>query len=197
MTGALRLFKGQTIFIGAEEGSKRLILSTVKLNPEVNYFRTYLEDVPGSLAKVTEIFKNSNLSVLTGGAFSFGNLWVSEFLLDFKGLSTSPKEIVSQIEGLGGFVVSGEITELLPKSFNLQWSFQLNGDEKDEVYLMLPQSFCNRIGLIWTSTSYAVVKAWPQVKALFMDFYPQMQSSSESPQRSTMCLAPSTPSPIF
>lgn len=51
MTGALRLFKGQTIFIGAEEGSKRLILSTVKLNPEVNYFRTYLEDVPGSLPK--------------------------------------------------------------------------------------------------------------------------------------------------
>lgn len=147
-------------------------MSTVKLNPEVSYFRTYLEDVPGSLAKVTEIFKNSNLSILTGGAFSFGNLWVSEFLIDFKGLSASPEEIENQIERLGGFVVSGEITELLPRSFNLQWSFQLNGDEKEEVYLMLPQSFCNRIGLTWTQTSFSVVKAWPQVKAVFMDFYP-------------------------
>jgi hypothetical protein len=172
MTGALGLFKGQTVFVGADRESRRLIISTVKLNPEVSYFRTYLEDVPGSLAKITEIFKENRIGILTGGAFSFGNLWVSEFLLDFKGLNISPAEIKDRVARLGGFVASQELTELLPRSFDLEWSFQLNEDEKDEAYLMLPKSFCNRMGLTWSASSYAIMKAWPQVKTLFIDFCP-------------------------
>jgi hypothetical protein len=172
ISGALGLFEGQTLFASCEEGSRQLFLSTIKLNPSVNYFRVFLEDVRGSLASITEIFNANELNILSGGAFSFGNIWVSEFIVDFKGSDASPEDINSEIEGLGAFATSKEITELFPKAFDLQSTLEIVGDGPEEMYLALPGSFSDRIGLAGGPTSYAVLKAWPQVKALFIYFYP-------------------------
>lgn len=172
ISGALGLFEGQTLFASCEEGSRQLFLSTIKLNPSVNYFRIFLEDVRGSLASITEIFKANELNILSGGAFSFGNIWVSEFIVDFKGTDASPEDINSEIEGLGAFATSSEITELFPKAFDLQSTLKVIGDGPEGMYLALPGSLSDRIGLVGESTSYAVLKAWPQVKALFIYFYP-------------------------
>ena len=172
ISGALGLFAGQTLFASFEDGSRQLFLSTIKLNPSVNYFRVFLEDVRGSLAKITEVFRENNLNILSGGAFSFGSIWVSEFIVDFKGTDVSPEDVSGEIEGLGGFVTSSEITELFPKAFDLQSTLEIIGDGPDGMCLLLPSAFSERIGLAGGSTSYAVLKAWPQVKALFIYFYP-------------------------
>jgi hypothetical protein len=171
ISGALGLFQGQTLFGSCEEGSMRVFLSTLRLNPAVNYFRMYLEDVRGSLAKVTEIIKDKKINILSGGAFSFGNLWVSEFILDFKGVEVSPEEISDAIEELGGFVTIRELTELFPRSFELDSVFQIEGNETEGLYLSLPDDFSAKVGLTRKSALYAVLKAWPRVKALFIDFY--------------------------
>lgn len=172
ISGALSLFQGQTLFGSCEEDSRRLFLSTIKLNPSVNYLRIFLEDVRGSLARITGLFKENNINILSGGAFGFGSIWVSEFVLDFKGVDASPEDIAREIEGLGGFVTSREITELFPKSFDLQSTLEIVGDGPEGMHLLLPRRFSERIGLDWESTSYSVLKAWPRVKALFIDFYP-------------------------
>ncbi|MFQ6052961.1 MAG: hypothetical protein ACE5OO_01850 [Candidatus Bathyarchaeia archaeon] len=172
ISGVLRLFEGQTLFGSCEEGSRQLFLSTVKLNPYVNYFRIYLEDIRGSLAKITGILEGSNVNILSGGAFSLGNIWISEFTLDFKGADASPEDVINEIEGRGGYVTSREITELFPRSFDLQSTFEISGSESDGMYLLLPGDFSSRCGLVWESASYAVLKAWPRVKALSVSFYP-------------------------
>jgi len=41
ISGALGLFAGQTLFASFEDGSRQLFLSTIKLNPSVNYFRVF------------------------------------------------------------------------------------------------------------------------------------------------------------
>lgn len=171
ISGALRLFEGQTLFGSLEEGSRQLFLSTIKLNPSVNYFRIYLEDIRGSLARITEIFKEDNINILSGGAFSMGNLWVSEFIVDFKGVEASPEDIINEIEGMGGFVTSREITELFPRSFDLQSTFEVFGNGPEEMHLLLPSSFSSRISMAGGTASYVVLNAWPRVKALFVNFY--------------------------
>lgn len=171
ISGALGLFKGQTLFGSCEEGSRRLFLSTIKLNPSVNYLRIFLEDIRGSLARITELFRANNINILSGGAFTFGNIWVSEFIVDFKGVDASPEDIISELEGLGGFVTSREITELFPRSFDLQSTFEISGDESEGKYLLLPSDLSERIGLAWESASYAVLNAWTRVKALYIGFY--------------------------
>jgi len=170
ISGALGLFEGQTLFGSYEEGSRQLFLSTIKLNPSVNYFRIYLEDIRGSLAKITEIFKEFNINILSGGAFSLGNIWISEFILDFKGADAQPEDVINEIEGLGGFVTSREITELFPRSFDLQSTLEISGGGPEELDLILPSNFL-RGEMAWKSASYAVMKAWPRVKALFINFY--------------------------
>jgi hypothetical protein len=172
ISGALGMFPGQTLFGSCENGSRRLFLSTVKLNPSVNYFRIFLEDVRGSLAKITELLMENNINILSGGAFSFGSIWVSEFIVDLKGVEITSEDISHEIEAFGGFVASSEITELFPKSFELDSTFEVAGEGADDMYLKLPSDFCERIGLAGESTSYALLKAWPQVKALFIYVYP-------------------------
>ena len=39
---ALNLFPGQVLFGASDEGSKRIFLSPLKLNPHVSYFRVFL-----------------------------------------------------------------------------------------------------------------------------------------------------------
>ncbi len=172
--GALRLYPGQTLFGFFEEGSQHLLLSSIRLNPEVNYFRTYLENVRGSLSRVTRIFQEHNINILSGGAFSFGNLWISEIIADFKNSNTNPEYIKQEIEAMGGFLLHREITELFPRSFSLESTIEIKRDEKEGkgMYLLLPIQFAEKIGLSWNSDSYAVLKTWSRVQALFIDFYP-------------------------
>lgn len=172
--GALRLFLGQTLFASYEAGSRQLFLSTVRLNPEVNYFRVYLENVRESLARVTGLFSEHNINILSGGALSFGNIWISEIIADFKGSEVSPEDVKQEIEAFGGFVLHREITELFPRSFILQSTIEIWRDEDDQkgMYLLIPNQFAEKIGLTWNTASYAVLKTWSRVQALFIDFYP-------------------------
>ncbi|MFQ6075481.1 MAG: hypothetical protein ACE5Z5_05025 [Candidatus Bathyarchaeia archaeon] len=172
--GALRLFLGQTLFGSYEEGSRQLFLSTIRLNPEVNYFRVYLENVRESLARTTGLFKEHNINILSGGALSFGNIWISEIIADFRDSKVSPDDVRQEIDSLGGFVLHREITELFPRSFALKSTIEIRGDENDQrgMYLLIPHQFAEKIGLSWESTSYAVLKTWSRVQALFIDFYP-------------------------
>lgn len=169
ISGSLGLFEGQTLFGSIEGDPNQLFLSTVRLNPAVNYFRIYLEDVRGSLARITEMFKESNINILSGGAFSLGNLWISEFVVDFKASTTSTEDIIDRIESLGGFVTAREITELFPRSFDLEKTFELSGDGSGEVQIILPKASMP-VGLVKSSETYALLNAWPRVKALFITF---------------------------
>jgi hypothetical protein len=163
---ALNLFPGQVLFGASDEGSRRTFLSPLKLNPHVSYFRVFLEDIRGSLASMTDLFSERGINILSGGAFGFGNIWVSEFIADFKGVDEGPEGIVNEIEGLGGFVTSREITELFPRAFELESTYELSSDD-DGLLLSMPEL---PEGLDSSTRLYAVLKAWPQVQALFLDF---------------------------
>jgi len=163
---ALGLFPGQNLFGSGEEGSRRFFLSSIKLNPQVVYFRFFLEDVRGSLASVTELFSSRGINILSGGAFGFGNIWVSEFVADFQGVEATPEAIIGEIEGMGGFVTSREITELFPRAFNLHETFQVQGSIDDGMHLTLPG-----LPAGVDKDAHAVLKAWPRMQALFLDFY--------------------------
>jgi len=163
---ALNLFSGQTLF-GAHEGdSGRLFLSPLRLNPHVSYFRVFLEDVRGSLATMTGLFSDKGINILSGGAFGFGNIWVSEFIADFKDVEETSEYIVNEIDGMGGFVTSREITELFPRAFELEETYELRSDEGG-MYMLLPSV---PEGVSERSNVYAIMKAWPQVQAMFLDF---------------------------
>lgn len=164
---ALDLFPGQVLFGASEKDSSRLFLSTIRLNPYVNYFRIFLEDFRGSMSKITQIFSDRNVNILSGGAFGFGNIWVSEFIADFKGGDATPEKTVDEIEGLGGFVSAREITELFPRAFDLQETFMVQS-EKEELHLLLPGL---PRGISKESEIYAVLKSWSRVQALFIEFY--------------------------
>jgi hypothetical protein len=163
---ALNLFTGQTIFGAAERGSRRLFFSPLRLNPQVSYFRVFLEDIRGSLSSITNLFSERNINILSSGAFGFGNIWVSEFLADFKSIDTNPEEIVNEIEAMGGFVVSREITELFPRAFELNTTYKIKSDDGRMAIELheLPGG-----GTI-SNEFYAIQKAWPEVQALFLDF---------------------------
>ena len=171
IVGALGLFRGQRLFGFFEEGSRRLILSPMRLNPSVSLFRIYLEDIRGSLAQITEIIKRRNVNILNSGAFTFGNIWVSEFILDLKGLDATPDEIRQEIEELGAFVTSNEITEYFPRAFDLQSKFEIIRDEKGKGQITIPSEDLTRAGFSTNPPAYAVLSAWTSVRALFVDFY--------------------------
>jgi hypothetical protein len=163
---SLSLFPGQNMFGSGEEGSRRFFLSPIRLTPHVTYFRLFLEDVRGSLASVTELFSSKGVNILSGGAFGFGNIWVSEFVADFQGVEADPEAIREEMEGMGGFVTTREITELFPRSIELNETFQVTGDDGLHlIFSELPEG----IG----EGAHAVLKAWPRMQALFLDFYPQ------------------------
>ena len=164
---ALNLFPGQTLFGAHEGGSGRLFLSPLRLNPHVSYFRVFLEDVRGSLATMTRLFSERGINILSGGAFGFGNIWVSEFIADFKGLEETSEHVAGEIESMGGFVTSREITELFPRAFELEETYELMSDEGG-MYMLLP----GIPGAAGDSAAHAVLKAWPQVQAMFVDFSP-------------------------
>ena len=168
----LDFFPGQILFGASEEGSKRLFLSSLRLNPHVSYFRIFLEDVRGSLATMTKLFSERGINILSGGAFGFGNIWVSEFIADFTDVDATPEALVGEIEGLGGFVTSREITELFPRAFALQSTYEVKSDSPDEMYILLPSL---PKGMTGEATIHAVFKAWARVQTLFVDFF-----SSES-----------------
>lgn len=163
---ALNLFPGQTLFGASEEETSRLFLSSLKLNSHVSFFRVFLEDVRGSLGSMTSLFSDRGINILSGGAFGFGNIWVSEFVVDFKGVDANPEGIVNEIEGLGGFVNSREITELFPKAFELESTYELRSDSEG-MFFLLPEP---PRGMDQPTRLYAALKAWPQVQALFIDF---------------------------
>lgn len=169
---ALDLFPGQILFGAGEEGSRRLFLSPLRLNPHVHYFRIFLEDIRGSLATMTKFFADKSINILSGGAFGFGNIWVSEFIADFKDIDATPETITNEIEDLGGFVTSREITELFPRPFELHSTYEIKTDDPNGMYLLLSSL---PKGMVEGPPIYTVLKAWPRVQALFIDFY-----SSES-----------------
>jgi hypothetical protein len=167
IAGSAGFFPGQTIFGFIEQESGRLLLSPLKLTSTVSYYRMFLDDVRGSLATVTRLFSDRKLNILSGGAFAFSNIWVSEFLVDFGGSGVSPDEITNELSGMGGFVTSREITELFPVSFNLSTIYKICEDMEG---LKLVSSFPAE-SLI-KRARYAVIKAWPRIRAVFIDFYP-------------------------
>ena len=160
---SLGLFVGQTLF-GATDESNRLFLSALRLNPHASYFRVFMEDIRGSLAKLTGLFAGKGINILSGGAFGFGNIWVSEFIADFKGIEASPEDVVGEIESLGGFVTLREITELFPRAFELSEAYVVESEGPEDMHLLLSE-------LPDKEACHAVLKAWPRVQALFVDFY--------------------------
>lgn len=68
-------------------------------------------------------------------------------------------------------MTSREITELFPRSFDLQSTLEISGGGPEELYLIIPRNFFPGCGMAWESASYAVMKAWPLVKALFINFF--------------------------
>jgi hypothetical protein len=168
IAGVLNLFPGQNLFGGSTEGSTRLSVSTMRLNPHVSYFRVFMEDIMGSLASVTELFSSRGVNVLSSGAFGFGNIWVSEYIADFKGMEATTDDIVNDIQGLGGFVTSREITEFFPQAFELESTYEIQIDDQGEMYLHLPTIAARAAG----KGSHAILKAWADIQALFIDFLP-------------------------
>lgn len=169
IVGLLNLFKGQTLFGARPDVYDRLSLSTIRLNPMVSYFRVFMEDVRGSLAGVTELFSSKGVNILSSGAFSLGNIWISEYIADFKDMDTTPENITNDIEGMGGFVTSREITEFFPRAFELESTYEIKVNERGSMYVLLeepPQ------GVGAGSESYAILKGWAEVQALFVDFLP-------------------------
>lgn len=167
ISGVLNLFPGQNLFGGSTPGSTRLSVSTIWLNPHVSYFRVFMQDVRGSLASVTELFSSKGVNILSSGAFGFGNIWVSEYIADFKDMDVTADDIVGDIEGLGGFVTSREITEFFPKAFKLESTYKIQVDDNGRMYLLLSEAVS---GL--SAGSYAILKAWADIQALFIDFLP-------------------------
>ncbi|MCW4048131.1 MAG: hypothetical protein NWE89_00190 [Candidatus Bathyarchaeota archaeon] len=165
--GVIGLFPGQTLFGYIEPDSGRLLLSPLKLTSNVSYFRMFLDDVRGSLASVTKLFSDRDLNILSGGAFGFSNIWISEFLVDFSGSNVSPDEIINELSGMGGFVTSREITELFPVSFNLSTTYKVK--EADGGVMVTSDSAAEAQ---IKRAKYAVIKAWPRIRAIFMDFHP-------------------------
>jgi hypothetical protein len=135
---ALSFFPGQTLFGVEEKGSQRLFISSLKLTPRTIYYRVFLEDVRGSLASMTALFSDRGVNILSGGAFGFGNIWVSEFIADFQGVDADPDAIAQEIMGMGGFVTSREITELFPRAFELTKTYRIEGSKEEGLYLHLP-----------------------------------------------------------
>jgi len=164
ISDSLGLFTGQILFGDFNEVTKRFFLSPLRLNPHVSYFRIFLEDVRGSLAQITEFFSERGINILSGGAFGLGNLWISEFVADFKNVEASPENIVSDIEGMGGFVTSREITELFPRAFELTESYPIESNPEGNMFLLLEKVSIKE-------SNHAVLKAWPQVQTLFLDLY--------------------------
>jgi hypothetical protein len=166
--GVIGVFPGQTLFGYIEPETGRLLLSPLRLTSTVSYFRMFLDDVRGSLADVTELFSKRGLNILTGGAFGFSNIWVSEFLVDFADSGVSPDEIMAEISDMGGFVTGREITELFPVSFNLSATYMVEADEGDWVRVVSDEPAEAQV----KRAKYAVVKAWPRIRAMFIDFFP-------------------------
>jgi len=164
---SLGLFEGQSLFGGSEKGMGRLFLSTIKLNPHVHYFRVFMDDVRGSLSNITKLFADNNINILSGGGFGFGKIWVSEFIADFKGIEISPEKIVEDIESFGAFVTSREITELFPKSFELEETYKIKGNG-EELSISLSEIPLERSS---DDPVHAILKSWPRIQALFIDFY--------------------------
>jgi hypothetical protein len=167
VSGAIALYPGQTLFGAREEGSSRFFLSPLMLTPSVSYFRMFLGDERGSLASVTKLFTDRSINILSGGAFGFGHLWVSEFLADFKDVDETPDGITSEIMNMGGFITSREITELFPRSFQLKEPYTIQGEE-DSLSFILPY---DPEDAAIRPDNYCVLKAWPILRALFIDFF--------------------------
>lgn len=172
ISDSLGFFTGQILFGDINRETRKIFLSTLRLNPHVNYFRIFLEDIRGSLAKITEFFSEKDINILSGGAFGLGNLWISEFVADFKDVEATPETIASDIEGMGGFVTSREITELFPQSFELTKAYTINSDPHGVMHLIFEE-------IPDKNANYAVLKAWPRIQTLFMDFYTSHDSLVE------------------
>ncbi|MBQ04875.1 hypothetical protein CL673_09280 [Candidatus Bathyarchaeota archaeon] len=166
---ALSFFPGQTLFGVEDKGSKRLFISSLKLTPRTIYYRVFLEDIRGSLASMTSLFSEKRVNILSGGAFGFGNIWVSEFIADFQGVDSDPDSVAEEIEEMGGFVASREITELFPRAFDLIETYRIEGSKEEKLYLLLPELSGRTTG----PRSHVILKAWPRIQALFIDFYPE------------------------
>ncbi|MFP3950664.1 MAG: hypothetical protein ACLFVP_00745 [Candidatus Bathyarchaeia archaeon] len=164
---SLGLFEGQSLFGSSEKGTGRLFLSTIRLNPHVHYFRIFMDDVRGALSNITKLFADNSINILSGGGFGFGKIWVSEFIADFKGIEISPEKIVEGIESFGAFVTSREITELFPKSFNLDETYKIKR-RGEELYISLKEL---PIEVTSNEPVHAILKSWPRIQALFIDFY--------------------------
>ena len=137
------------------------IAGALNLFPGQNLFG---EDIMGSLASVAELFSSKGVNILSSGAFGLGNIWVSEYIADFKDMDVTADDIVDELEGLGGFVTSREITEFFPQAFELESTYEIKSDEKGEMYMLLTENVGGVTG------GHAILKAWADIQALFIDF---------------------------
>lgn len=165
-SGVSNIFKGQSLFGDIDNDSGRLLLSPVRLTSTVNYFRMFLDDFRGGLAKVTRLFSERGLNILSGGAFGFNNIWVAELVVDFRDSKISPDVIATEISDMGGFVTSREITELFPTNFVLKDTYKV--DEIDGKLSIEGTKQDN-----WRESEIAVIKSWPRIQAMFIDFFPK------------------------
>lgn len=165
--GVIGVYPGQSLFASVEEDSGRVLISPLKLTTTTNYFRMFLSDVRGSLAQVTKLYADRGINILSGGAFGFGNIWVSEILADFSDTDVSPDEILTELTGMGGFITSREITELFPRSFNLNIIFKV--EEIDGKTVIKSNTSSENV---IKRAKYAIIKAWPRLRAIFIDFFP-------------------------
>jgi len=149
--GVIGVFPGQTLFGYMEPETGRLLLSPLRLTSTVSYFRMFLTDVRGSLADVTELFSKRGLNILTGGAFGFSNIWVSEFLVDFADSGASPDEVMA-----------------FPVSFNLSATYLVEADKGEWVRVVSSEAAEAQV----RRAKHAVLKAWPRIRAMFIDFFP-------------------------
>jgi hypothetical protein len=164
--GAIGIFPGQNLFSFIDHETGRMILSPLQLTSMTNYFRFYLNDVRGSLHQVTKVFSEHKLNILSGGGFGFSNIWVSEFLVDFSNSAVTSDTVLDEVGNLGGFVVNREITELFPLGFSLDTTFNAEqGRDGIRVVSGRPAESLIR------NSRVGVVKAWPRLRALFIDFY--------------------------
>lgn len=164
--GAIGIFPGQNLFSDMDYETGRMIISPLHLTSTTNYFRFYLNDVRGSLHNLTRLFSDRGLNILSGGGFGFNNIWASEFLVDFSDSNISPDVIMDEVSDLGGFVTNREITELFPMGFNLDTTF--NAEEAEDGVKVISDKPAE--SLIKRS-NVGVVKAWPRLRALFIDFF--------------------------
>ncbi len=177
MAESLRLFSGQTLFscFDKEKDHRQLLLSPIKLNPTMNYFRVYINNERGILEKICEALNEYDVNIAGYGAFVLGNLAVFEITADFKNAKGSPDMIRTKLQEIGGVVIHRRLIELIPLFFNNQTVITVekegkNHDPIKEWSLNIPKSIASEVGINWNEKSFAIISNYSRIPALLVEF---------------------------